>query len=143
MPLMNTKQGHPMPLIKMQLLNTDEQAGRLVLAVVRTSVLPGSRVHALVDVDLEACCRELEDYDVVLLQIVAVDDLSPVPPQHYLVGVLVVAYLNMLIAELAGTNRNAPREGDRQPRLQRSMEDLGMTSMCRYPGLSAYRSAVA
>ena len=75
MPRMNTKQGHPMPLIQMQLLNTDDQAGRLVLAVVRTSVPLGGGIQALVDVDLEACCRELEDYDVVLLHIVAVDDL--------------------------------------------------------------------
>ena len=70
----------------------------LVLAMVRTSVPPGSRVHALVDADLEAFCGDLEDYDVVLLQIEAVDDLWLVPPQHNIVVVIVVAYLNMLVA---------------------------------------------
>ena len=44
----------------------------------------------------------------VLLHAVAVDDLWPVPPQDNLVGVLVVAYLHMHVAELAGADRNAP-----------------------------------
>ena len=50
--------------------------------MLRTRVPPGHGLYALVDVDLEACCRELEDYDVVLLQVVPVDDVWPVPHQQ-------------------------------------------------------------
>ena len=90
--------------------------------MVRTSVPPGGGLQALVDVDLEACSGELEDYGVVLLQIVSVDDFWLVPPHHNLVGLIIVVYLNMLVAELAGADRNAPRKGGRQPLLQGSME---------------------
>ena len=94
----------------------------LVLAMVRTSVPAGGGLQALIDVDLQACCHELEDNDAVLLHGVALDDLWPVPPQDDLVGVRVVANLNMLVAELACADGNAPRKEGLQPLLQRSME---------------------